>query len=169
MGKLIKEDDKLTSNYRGQKVNGKKVDVHRHLMETIIGRPLQPNEVVHHKDGNKLNNAPENLMIMTRSEHTKLHMRDLPNLHTQTTADKRRNTTAAWERGDFEHLKKPVAAFDKKTGELVKIYSSAAETQQDGHQSGHIGSCCNGHRKSHHGLIWKYVEDCPELKSHKLV
>lgn len=34
---------------------------------------LKPDLVVHHKDGNKLNNDVSNLEIMTLSEHTKLH------------------------------------------------------------------------------------------------
>lgn len=34
---------------------------------------LKPDLHVHHKDRNKLNNKPNNLLIMTRSEHTRLH------------------------------------------------------------------------------------------------
>lgn len=34
---------------------------------------LSPNFDVHHIDFNKLNNNPENLKVLTRSEHTKLH------------------------------------------------------------------------------------------------
>lgn len=36
---------------------------HRLVMETIIGRPLRRNEYVHHKNGNRLDNRPENLEI----------------------------------------------------------------------------------------------------------
>jgi len=163
MGKQVKKDEELSSKYRGVKVNGKKMDAHRHLMETLIGRPLDKDEVVHHRDGNPLNNSPDNLVVMTRSEHTKLHMRDLPNLHTLTPEQQRENTTRAWERGVFEHLKKPVVAFNKRTGELFKIYNSSKEAEADGFLSGHIGSCCNGKRKSHKGMIWKHLSDCPEL------
>lgn len=46
---------------------------HRVIMEQIIGRPLNSNEVVHHKDGNFLNNTPENLQLMSKSEHATLH------------------------------------------------------------------------------------------------
>jgi len=34
---------------------------------------LPPRHVVHHKDGNKINNCPTNLQLMTISEHMKLH------------------------------------------------------------------------------------------------
>lgn len=47
---------------------------HRVLAERLIGRPLNPDEVVHHIDGDKTNNAPENLRVMTRKEHSALHM-----------------------------------------------------------------------------------------------
>ena len=36
-------------------------------------REVKPNEVVHHRDGNKKNNHWGNLEIMTRSQHGKVH------------------------------------------------------------------------------------------------
>lgn len=48
---------------------------HRYVMEANIGHKLQDNEVVHHIDGNKLNNHPDNLIWMDIGQHTKLHNR----------------------------------------------------------------------------------------------
>lgn len=48
----------------------------RLIMSKIIGRKLKNGnnrEVVHHVDGNKLNNEPSNLLLMTNSEHSRLH------------------------------------------------------------------------------------------------
>jgi hypothetical protein len=43
---------------------------HRLVMEKMIGRFLEPGEVVHHKDGNKQNNDPSNLQLFSaNSEH----------------------------------------------------------------------------------------------------
>jgi hypothetical protein len=42
-------------------------------MEARIGRRLLPDEVVHHIDGERANNNQNNLALMTRSAHTRLH------------------------------------------------------------------------------------------------
>lgn len=47
---------------------------HRVVAEEVIGRPLQPGEVVHHIDGNKKNNDPSNLMVLpSQGDHARLH------------------------------------------------------------------------------------------------
>ena len=44
------------------------------IMEAKLGRYLEPEEVVHHKDFNKLNNKPGNLMLFkTKGEHNSYH------------------------------------------------------------------------------------------------
>lgn len=52
---------------------GKQMKEHRIVMERALGRPLTPDETVHHIDGDKLNNHISNLQILSRSEHTRLH------------------------------------------------------------------------------------------------
>lgn len=47
---------------------------HRIVAEQMLGRPLKPGEVVHHIDGNKRNNNPENLMVFaSQALHAQWH------------------------------------------------------------------------------------------------
>ncbi len=60
------------TNGQGYKIvydKGKRVVEHRVVAEQMIGRPLLSSEIVHHIDGNRANNDPSNLQIMTKQEH----------------------------------------------------------------------------------------------------
>jgi hypothetical protein len=61
-----------------RKLNGR--HEHRVIAEQLIGRPLAKGEIVHHIDGNKLNNSPENLKIMTQGEHMREHGLGIPGM-----------------------------------------------------------------------------------------
>lgn len=53
--------------------NGSGQKEHRFIIEQIIGRKLDRDEVVHHIDGNRSNNDISNLVVMSRGEHSALH------------------------------------------------------------------------------------------------
>jgi hypothetical protein len=46
---------------------------HRYIMSEHLKRPLNSKEVIHHIDENRSNNKLSNLLLLSISEHTKLH------------------------------------------------------------------------------------------------
>ena len=48
---------------------------HRLIVEKKIGRYLLPEEIVHHMDGNKKNNDPDNLEILSKGQHVSKHFK----------------------------------------------------------------------------------------------
>ena len=113
--------------------NGKTDREHRFIAEDIVGRKLDADEIVHHIDGNKRNNSPDNLQIVTRAEHAKIH---------------------------FNKLDKSKAVIQiTKKGEFVKTWKSAREAAERlGLYPGNISKCCKGFLKTTGGFKWKFAE-----------
>lgn len=53
--------------------DGRRRKEHRVVMETVLGRPLRPREIVHHRNNIPTDNRPENLEVMSQSTHGRLH------------------------------------------------------------------------------------------------
>ncbi len=52
---------------------GRYIAEHRYNLEQKIGRLLERYEVAHHLNGDKRDNRPENLEVLTNKEHNKYH------------------------------------------------------------------------------------------------
>ena len=56
--------------------DGREMLEHRYVMEQHLGRPLRPDEDVHHRDHDRLNNAIENLELIEHRAHVSLHQNE---------------------------------------------------------------------------------------------
>lgn len=45
---------------------------HRVVVSSLLGRPLREQEIVHHLDGDRANNSPNNLFLTDRHDHFRL-------------------------------------------------------------------------------------------------
>ena len=145
--------------YKRVKKDGVCIDEHRFIVEKLTGRKLKRNEVVHHLNGDKFDNSPDNLVIMTRRDHSMLHQ--IGRHYGDSTRQKvSRNSTSQWANNrdamlQSSHARK-VAAY-QKDGTLVKVYDSMLSAEKDGYFNQHISEVAMGKRKTHRGLVWKFV------------
>ena len=117
--------------------NGKKKSYLAHrLVYSLFGGELQEGLVINHKDGNKTNNDISNLEQVSPSQ----------------------NIEHSYYSIGHKNVKK-VGQFSLD-GELIAIYQSCADAaRQTESLSNNISRVCNGKMKTHHGYVWKYLEE----------
>src|SRR5580704_7235265 len=71
--RLVGSHGWLETGYRHIFVSGRRIAEQRHVMELKLGGKLASDEDVHHVEGNKANNDPANLVLLTPSENQRLH------------------------------------------------------------------------------------------------
>jgi hypothetical protein len=74
----VKNNYTINQGHAYVRRNGRRIALHRVIVEEHLGRPLTSNEVVHHIDHDPLNNDISNLQVMTRAEHCIYHLRNMP-------------------------------------------------------------------------------------------
>lgn len=63
----------MSARYKTVKRGGKTVLLHRWMMSEHLGRPLRPDEEVHHKNGERWDNRIDNFEVRTTVDHQAIH------------------------------------------------------------------------------------------------
>ena len=117
-------------------LNGKivKKKVHRLVAEAFLDNPLNK-ETVNHLNENKLDNQLINLEWATSRENT-----------VYGTGQKRSGLAR----------RKMVESYNPENGER-KVYNGVVDAVARGYNRTAVQGCCQGERKTHKGLVWRYL------------
>jgi len=116
--KVYHTQEKKTRRWRVYIViEGKRVYLHRYIANKYM-KPIGFNDLVHHKDGDPLNNIVDNLEIVTRAEHIRIHKPVLGYKFTEeqkVKLSKSHKGQKAWNKGKkgFKHSKQSKANMSK--------------------------------------------------------
>lgn len=62
--------------YKSCRYKGKRMRLHRALLIGMYGERFAEALVVHHKDGNGMNNDQKNLVVLLAEDHARLHAKN---------------------------------------------------------------------------------------------
>ena len=123
--------------------NNRQYSLHRLVASAFVDNPNNK-PCVNHIDGNKHNNAADNLEWVTYSENQK---------HAFATGLK-------YCKYGKEHHNHSIVNQYTKTGEFIKQWFGFCEIERELKFSGsNIHACCNGKQKTAYGYIWRYANE----------
>lgn len=112
---------------------------------------------VHHKNFNRMDNRPENLIVLTHSEHSKLHYEHQPDTFKQPSEKRSKSISKALtgRRATYKHV--PIVQLTKN-GDFVKNWECISDVEKElGYSASNICSCCKGQLKTAYGFLWQYA------------
>ena len=145
---------KLKSGHLCVSYRGKLYRVHRLVAEVFLNgnKPIDGSiYAVHHINGDKTDNRVENLLIMTHSEHSRLHHID------KTFSEETRRKISIMRTGAGNPRSKPTIGINKTTGEIIEFSCTCEASRVLKIKQSHIAECCRGERKSAGGHYWYYA------------
>lgn len=119
-----------------------KIKVHRLVWEVFVGE-IPEGYDIHHKNHNPKDNRVENLELVERSKHHKIHYEE---------------NKEKLKKACIESVSKPVCQYTLN-GQFVAEHPSIAEASRlFGINSNNIIDCCKGKRNTAGNYLWKYKE-----------
>ena len=112
---------------------------------------------VHHKNHNRLDNRPENLEVISASEHSHLHYKDQPDSF-RKPSDKRSESISKALKGRRAPEKHAPIIQISKEGNEIRQWDCISDVQKElGYSAGNICWCCKGKIKTAYGFVWRYA------------
>jgi hypothetical protein len=131
------------TGYRRVTINARPHRLHRLI--AIAFKPIPLEEFaklhVHHVDGNKLNNRPENLKYLTEREHALEAIR--------------LGTTAIGKTGKYSLSFKGTIGRFNESGYLLDVYYGGFDLKRENYNPRNIYYVISGGNKTHRGFFWK--------------
>ena len=112
---------------------------------------------VHHRNFDRLDNRPENLVVLSASEHTKLHYQTQPDTVKKPSEKRAKSISTALtgRRAVEKHI--PVVQLSRD-GKIVKNWECITDVEKElGYRAGNICWCCKGKLKTAYGFLWRYA------------
>lgn len=110
---------------------------------------------VHHKDFNPLHNTPDNLIVLSASEHTKLHYQFQPDSFKKPSKKRSESIKKALTGKKYPEKRIPILQYTID-GVFVKEWESVCEVKNAGYSPGNVCWCCRGKLKTAYGFKWSY-------------
>ena len=113
---------------------------------------------VHHKDGNKLNNTPENLIVLSKEEHQKLHYQTAPDSFKKPTPERSEAISKALKGKKCTNgLERSINQYTTNM-KFVAHYDTITQAgQTNGYDISNISKVLRGKMKTAYGFIWQYA------------
>ena len=130
----------------------KNIVIHRLVAQAFIPNPNNLPQV-DHINTNTTDNRMENLRWVTSKEN---HNNPLTKEH-HSKAQKGEKCYWYGKTGKDHHSSKPVLQFDKE-GNFIREWDCINDIERQlGFRHNDISRCCNGHRKTAYGYVWKFT------------
>lgn len=111
--------------------------------------------VVHHKDFNSLHDTPQNLVVMSSNEHSKLHYQFQSDKFKKSSKERSESISKALKGKPRPEKRIPILQYTLN-GEFVKEWESVCEVEAAGYRPGNVCWCCKGKLKTAYGFKWQY-------------
>lgn len=118
---------------------------------------------VHHKNNNRKDNNPENLMILSIKDHHKLHYKELPETFTKPSPKRSKSISIAKKGRVVIEKHIPILQFDKEMNFIKKWDCGAYIAKTLNKSQGNITSCCKGILKTAYGFKWQYADEYEKI------